>query len=132
MVTYLELASNIQWCMVQLFHQFYLMGIKTGIFPLLIFMGVGALTDFGPLLANPKTLFLGAAAQFGIAAALGGKGGRSGAPSGGGAICGFGGAGTPDFSSPGFAGGVFDVGRLASSRPTGRSLRSRNCSSKTP
>jgi len=47
-------------------HQFYLMGIKTGIFPLLIFMGVGALTDFGPLLANPKTLFLGAAAQFGI------------------------------------------------------------------
>jgi len=51
-------------------HQFYLMGIKTGIFPLLIFMGVGALTDFGPLLANPKTLFLGAAAQFGIFATL--------------------------------------------------------------
>ncbi|MDK1023481.1 MAG: sodium ion-translocating decarboxylase subunit beta, partial [Gammaproteobacteria bacterium] len=47
-------------------HQFYLMGIETGVFPLLIFMGVGALTDFGPLLANPKTLFLGAAAQFGI------------------------------------------------------------------
>ncbi len=41
-------------------------GIKTGIFPLLIFMGVGAMTDFGPMLANPKTLFLGAAAQFGI------------------------------------------------------------------
>ena len=41
-------------------------GIKTGIFPLLIFMGVGALTDFGPMLANPRTLFLGAAAQFGI------------------------------------------------------------------
>ena len=44
----------------------YLFGIKTGLFPLLIFMGVGALTDFGPLIANPKTLFLGAAAQFGI------------------------------------------------------------------
>lgn len=41
-------------------------GISTGVFPLLIFMGVGAMTDFGPLLANPKTLFLGAAAQFGI------------------------------------------------------------------
>jgi oxaloacetate decarboxylase beta subunit len=41
-------------------------GIKTGIFPLLIFMGVGAMTDFGPMLANPKTLLLGAAAQFGI------------------------------------------------------------------
>ncbi len=42
------------------------MGIKAGIFPLLIFMGVGAMTDFGPMLANPKTLLLGAAAQFGI------------------------------------------------------------------
>jgi oxaloacetate decarboxylase beta subunit len=41
-------------------------GIATGVFPLLIFMGVGALTDFGALIANPKTLFLGAAAQFGI------------------------------------------------------------------
>lgn len=41
-------------------------GIKTGVFPLLIFMGVGAMTDFGPLLANPKTALLGAAAQFGI------------------------------------------------------------------
>ena len=41
-------------------------GIKTGLFPLLIFMGVGAMTDFGPLLANPKTALLGAAAQFGI------------------------------------------------------------------
>ncbi len=51
-------------------HQFYVMGIETGIFPLLIFMGVGALTDFGPLLANPKTLFLGAAAQFGIFSTL--------------------------------------------------------------
>ena len=51
-------------------HQFYAMGIETGIFPLLIFMGVGAMTDFGPLLANPKTLWLGAAAQFGIFATL--------------------------------------------------------------
>jgi len=45
-------------------------GIKTGVFPLIIFMGVGAMTDFGPMLANPKTLFLGAAAQFGIFATL--------------------------------------------------------------
>lgn len=45
-------------------------GIKTGVFPLLIFMGVGAMTDFGPMLANPKTLLLGAAAQFGIFATL--------------------------------------------------------------
>ena len=44
----------------------YEAGIATGIFPLVIFMGVGAMTDFGPLLANPKTLLLGAAAQFGI------------------------------------------------------------------
>lgn len=51
-----------------LYYLYY--GIKTGIFPLLIFMGVGALTDFGPMLANPKTLFLGAAAQFGIFATL--------------------------------------------------------------
>ena len=48
----------------------YSTGIETGAFPLIIFMGVGALTDFGPLLANPKTLFLGAAAQFGIFATL--------------------------------------------------------------
>lgn len=45
-------------------------GIKTGIFPLLIFMGVGAMTDFGPMIANPKTLLLGAAAQLGIFASL--------------------------------------------------------------
>ncbi len=44
----------------------YNMGIETGIFPLLIFMGVGAMTDFGPLLARPSTMILGAAAQFGI------------------------------------------------------------------
>ncbi|MCG8371811.1 MAG: sodium ion-translocating decarboxylase subunit beta [Proteobacteria bacterium] len=48
----------------------YEVGIESGAFPLIIFMGVGALTDFGPLLANPKTLFLGAAAQFGIFATL--------------------------------------------------------------
>ncbi|MCL4120174.1 UNVERIFIED_CONTAM: hypothetical protein GTU68_040918 [Idotea baltica] len=47
-------------------HLFYQVGLPTSIFPLLIFMGVGALTDFGPMLANPKTLLLGAAAQFGI------------------------------------------------------------------
>jgi oxaloacetate decarboxylase beta subunit len=41
-------------------------GIETGVFPLLIFLGIGALTDFGPLIANPKTILLGAAAQFGI------------------------------------------------------------------
>ena len=41
-------------------------GLETSIFPLLIFMGVGALTDFGPVLANPKTILLGAAAQIGI------------------------------------------------------------------
>ncbi|MEO1891065.1 MAG: sodium ion-translocating decarboxylase subunit beta [Candidatus Thioglobus sp.] len=51
-------------------HVFYVIGIESGAFPLIIFMGVGALTDFGPLLANPKTLLLGAAAQFGIFATL--------------------------------------------------------------
>ncbi|NMA22169.1 MAG: sodium ion-translocating decarboxylase subunit beta [Spirochaetales bacterium] len=45
-------------------------GIETGLFPILIFMGVGAMTDFGPLIANPKTLLLGAAAQLGIFAAI--------------------------------------------------------------
>jgi len=49
-----------------LLYYVYNIGIATGVFPLLIFMGVGAMTDFGPLLANPKTLFLGAAAQVGI------------------------------------------------------------------
>ncbi|AOY75157.1 sodium ion-translocating decarboxylase subunit beta [Clostridium formicaceticum] len=48
-----------------LIYYFY-QGIKLGIFPPLIFLGVGAMTDFGPLIANPKSLFLGAAAQFGI------------------------------------------------------------------
>lgn len=48
----------------------YDVGLPTSVFPLLIFMGVGAMTDFGPMLANPKTLLLGAAAQFGIFATL--------------------------------------------------------------
>ena len=51
-------------------YNFYKVAIGSGIAPLLIFMGVGAMTDFGPLLANPRTLFLGAAAQFGIFATL--------------------------------------------------------------
>lgn len=46
--------------------QVYGFGIESGLFPLLIFMGVGAMTDFGPLIANPRTALLGAAAQFGI------------------------------------------------------------------
>ena len=44
----------------------YHVGIETGVFPMLIFLGLGALTDFGALIANPRTLLLGAAAQFGI------------------------------------------------------------------
>lgn len=51
-------------------YYFYTVGVQSGVFPLLIFMGVGAMTDFGPLLANPKTALLGAAAQFGIFIAL--------------------------------------------------------------
>ncbi|GAA4498889.1 sodium ion-translocating decarboxylase subunit beta [Pseudaeromonas paramecii] len=53
-----------------LLYYVYHVGIESGVFPLLIFMGVGALTDFGALIANPKTLLLGAAAQFGIFATL--------------------------------------------------------------
>lgn len=53
-----------------LLYMFYTVAITSGIAPLIIFMGVGAMTDFGPLLANPRTLFLGAAAQFGIFATL--------------------------------------------------------------
>lgn len=49
-----------------LFYYFYTYGLKTAIFPPLIFLGVGAMTDFGPLIANPKSILLGAAAQFGI------------------------------------------------------------------
>lgn len=48
----------------------YKSGVETGLFPLLIFMGVGAMTDFGPLIAHPKTLLLGGAAQFGIFLAM--------------------------------------------------------------
>jgi oxaloacetate decarboxylase beta subunit len=48
-----------------LFH-YITLGVKLELFPPLIFLGVGALTDFGPLIANPRTLLLGAAAQFGI------------------------------------------------------------------
>ena len=48
----------------------YYIGVKTGIYPSLIFLGVGAMTDFGPMLANPKSFLLGAAAQFGIYCAL--------------------------------------------------------------
>lgn len=53
-----------------LLYYIYHAGIDTGIFPLLIFMGVGAMTDFGPLISNPRMLLLGAAAQFGIFATL--------------------------------------------------------------
>ena len=53
-----------------LLHYIYYAGIDTGIFPLIIFMGVGAMTDFSALIGNPKTLLLGASAQFGIFATL--------------------------------------------------------------
>jgi len=58
-------------------YSFYVVSISSGVAPLVIFMGVGAMTDFGPLLANPKTLFLGAAAQFGIFATVFGAVGLS-------------------------------------------------------
>jgi len=48
------------------FLDYLYIGVKTGIYPSLIFLGVGAMTDFGPLLANPKSLLLGAAAQMGV------------------------------------------------------------------
>ncbi len=51
-------------------YYFFEFGISTGVFPIMIFMGVGAMTDFGPLIANPRTALLGAAAQFGIFMAL--------------------------------------------------------------
>lgn len=60
-------------------YNFYSVAIASGAAPLIIFMGVGAMTDFGPLLANPKTLFLGAAAQFGIFATVLGAVGLSAA-----------------------------------------------------
>ena len=49
---------------------FFYIGVKTSIYPCLIFMGVGAMTDFGPMLSNPKSLLLGAAAQMGVFAAF--------------------------------------------------------------
>ena len=49
---------------------FFYIGVKTSIYPCLIFMGVGAMSDFGPLLSNPKSLLLGAAAQMGVFAAF--------------------------------------------------------------
>ncbi len=49
---------------------FFYIGVKTSIYPCLIFMGVGAMTDFGPMLSNPKSLLLGAAAQLGVFAAF--------------------------------------------------------------
>lgn len=51
-------------------YQIYHMGIESGLFPLFIFMGIGAMTDFAPLIANPKMALLGGAAQFGIFGAL--------------------------------------------------------------
>ena len=74
-VSYLELSSLNSLAMDMgykpgILYIFYNVAIGSGIAPLLIFMGVGAMTDFGPLLANPKTLILGAAAQFGIFATV--------------------------------------------------------------
>lgn len=61
-------GGHVHWDQVQSFGllDFLYLGVKLGIYPCLIFMGVGAGTDFGPLIANPKTLLLGAAAQLGI------------------------------------------------------------------
>lgn len=73
-----QLASNAGFTNGMLY-TFYSVSIASGIAPLVIFMGVGAMTDFGPLLANPRTLFLGAAAQFGIFATVIGAVGLSAA-----------------------------------------------------
>ncbi len=51
-------------------YYFFEFGVANGLFPIMIFMGVGAMTDFGPLIANPRTALLGAVAQFGIFIAL--------------------------------------------------------------
>lgn len=68
------ILANIPVCEIAGPHGFlgiiYNCGIESGLFPLFIFMGVGAMTDFGPLLANPKTALLGGAAQFGIFSTL--------------------------------------------------------------
>lgn len=60
-----EVVEGAHWYDTGVLKLIYL-GVKSGIFPCLIFMGVGAMTDFGPLLANPSSLLLGAAAQLGI------------------------------------------------------------------
>ena len=64
-------SGVIQWAKLGDLHatgllDYLYLGVKLGIYPCLIFMGVGAMTDFGPLIANPKSLILGAAAQLGI------------------------------------------------------------------
>ncbi|WP_281648830.1 sodium ion-translocating decarboxylase subunit beta [Parendozoicomonas sp. Alg238-R29] len=64
-----QLAADLSYNNGMLYN-FYSVAIGSTVAPLLIFMGVGAMTDFGPLLANPRTLFLGAAAQFGIFATV--------------------------------------------------------------
>ncbi|CAM3818712.1 sodium ion-translocating decarboxylase subunit beta [Parendozoicomonas haliclonae] len=71
-----QLASDLNYNNGMLYN-FYSVAIGSTVAPLLIFMGVGAMTDFGPLLANPRTLFLGAAAQFGIFATVLGAVGMS-------------------------------------------------------
>ena len=58
-------AEGEPWYTAGLLNLLY-MGVKSSIFPCLIFLGIGAMTDFGPMLANPASLLLGAAAQFGI------------------------------------------------------------------
>lgn len=58
-------AANTHWYQSGVLRIIY-SGVKSSLFPCLIFMGIGAMTDFGPLLANPSSLFLGAAAQLGI------------------------------------------------------------------
>ncbi len=69
-LTNLPLSGLMSSHPVGLFYFLYKYGVSTEIFPLLIFMGVGAMTDFGPLIANPWTILLGAAAQFGVFLAL--------------------------------------------------------------
>ena len=64
-VAALAALANTHWYDSGILRIIY-MGVKSSLFPCLIFMGIGAMTDFGPLLANPKSLFLGAAAQLGI------------------------------------------------------------------
>ena len=67
---YMEAGAHISVGLIDILY----LGVKLGIYPCLIFIGVGAMTDFGPLLANPKSLLLGAAAQIGIFATFLGAG----------------------------------------------------------